>query len=52
MLTLLLALSGVMPWYAVWLLPFAALAGDRRLRSAALLLTAFLLVVRMPYPPF
>jgi hypothetical protein len=52
MLALLLALPWVMPWYLVWLLPFAALGRDRRLRAAALTLTAFLLVVRMPYPPF
>jgi alpha-1,6-mannosyltransferase len=50
-LALLLALPWVMPWYVAWLLPFAALSGDRRLRAAALTLTAFLLVVRMPYPP-
>ena len=41
-----------MPWYAAWLLPFAALDRGRRLRAAAIALTAFLLVVRMPYPPF
>lgn len=51
-LALLLALPWVMPWYVVWVLPFAGLAADRRLRAAALTLTAFLLVVRMPYPPF
>jgi len=51
-LALLLTLPWVMPWYVAWLLPFAALGGDRRLRGAALTLTAFLLVVRMPYPPF
>jgi hypothetical protein len=51
MLALLLTLSWVMPWYVAWLLPFAAVGGDRRLRGAALTLTAFLLVVRMPYPP-
>jgi Glycosyltransferase family 87 len=51
-LALLLALPWVMPWYIAWLLPFAALGGDRRLRAGALTLTAFLLVVRMPYPPF
>lgn len=49
-LALLLSLTWLMPWYAAWLLPFAALAEGRRLRGAALLLTAFLLVVRMPYP--
>jgi len=52
MLALLLALPWVMPWYLVWLLPFAALGRDRRLRAARSTLTAFLLVVRMPYPPF
>ena len=51
MLALLLALPWVMPWYVAWLLPFAALGSDRRLRAAALILTAFLVVVRMPYPP-
>jgi hypothetical protein len=40
-----------MPWYVIWMLPFAGLAADRRLRAAALVLTAFLLVVRVPYPP-
>jgi hypothetical protein len=50
-LALLLTLPWVMPWYVAWLLPFAALGGDRRLRLAALTLTAFLVVVRMPYPP-
>jgi alpha-1,6-mannosyltransferase len=50
-LALLLALPWVMPWYVSWLLPFAALGGNRRLRVAALTMTAFLVVVRMPYPP-
>ena len=52
MLALLLALAWAMPWYVAWVLPFAAVGGDRRLRVAALTCTAFLLVVRMPYPPF
>jgi alpha-1,6-mannosyltransferase len=51
-LALLLALNWVMPWYIVWLLPFAALSTNRRLRYATLLFGAFLVVVRMPYPPF
>lgn len=33
-LTLLLALSWLMPWYLVWLLPLAALGSSRRLRYA------------------
>ena len=52
LLALLLALAWAMPWYAAWVLPLAAVGGDRRLRVAALTCTAFLLVVRMPYPPF
>jgi hypothetical protein len=48
-LVLLLSVSWLMPWYAVWLLPFAAVGESRRLRDATFLLTAFLIVVRMPY---
>jgi len=51
-LALLLAQAWLMPWYVAWLLPFAALGDSRRLRLAALLFTAFALVVRVPYPPF
>lgn len=51
-LALLLALNWVMPWYVAWVLPFAALSESRRLRYATLLFSAFLVVVRMPYPPF
>jgi hypothetical protein len=51
MLALLLTLTWVMPWYIVWVLPFAALARGPRLRWAALIFGAFLVVVRMPYPP-
>ena len=51
MLAVLLTLTWVMPWYIVWVLPFAALAAGPRLRWAALIFGAFLVVVRMPYPP-
>jgi hypothetical protein len=51
MLALLLTLTWVMPWYIVWVLPFAAVAPGSRLRWAALIFGAFLVVVRMPYPP-
>ena len=44
---LLLALTWLMPWYVVWVLPLAALAGDRRLRYAAAALTVFVVVVRI-----
>jgi hypothetical protein len=43
MVGLLLATTWLLPWYVVWLLPLAALAPDRRLRVAALLLAAAVL---------
>jgi hypothetical protein len=50
-LALLLTLTWVMPWYIAWLLPFAALSLQTRLRAATLACGAFLLVVHLPYPP-
>ena len=50
-LALLLTLTWVMPWYIAWLLPFAALSPQSRLRAATLVCGAFLLVVHLPYPP-
>jgi hypothetical protein len=50
-LALLLTLTWVMPWYIAWLLPFAALSRQPRLRAATLGCGAFLLVVHLPYPP-
>jgi hypothetical protein len=44
---LLLALTWLMPWYVVWLLPLAALAGSARLRWAAVSLTLFVVLVRL-----
>lgn len=43
---LLLAITWLMPWYVVWLLPLAALATSRGPRLAALGLTVFVIVVR------
>jgi hypothetical protein len=37
-----------MPWYAVWLLPLAALGRDRKLTLATLVLCAYLVAVRTP----
>lgn len=48
-LVLLLSVSWLMPWYVTWLLPFAAIGESRRLRDATLLLTLFVIIVRMPY---
>lgn len=51
MLGLLLTLSWAMPWYILWLVPFAALARARWLRGAALVLGAYLLFAWMPLMP-
>ena len=45
---LLLTLSWVLPWYVLWVLPLAALAGSRRLRNVALVLGAYLIVAWAP----
>jgi hypothetical protein len=44
---MLLAVTWLMPWYVVWLLPFAALAGSRRLQGATVALTLFVIAVRL-----
>jgi hypothetical protein len=46
--TLLVTLSWVLPWYVLWVLPLAALSGSRRLRTAALVLGAYLIVAWAP----
>jgi alpha-1,6-mannosyltransferase len=48
-LALLLSTAWLVPWYVVWLLPLAAVARDRRLRGAALLLCVFIVVTRVTY---
>jgi hypothetical protein len=47
-LLFLLTLTWVMPWYVLWLLPFAALARRRELRVAALVFGVFLLFNWVP----
>jgi hypothetical protein len=48
LLALVLSLSWVVPWYVMWALPFAALGGSPRLRRAALVLTAWLVLTSLP----
>jgi hypothetical protein len=48
-LALIVCSAWVMPWYAVWLLPLAAIARDRRLALATLALCAYLVAVRTPF---
>jgi hypothetical protein len=45
---LLVTLSWVLPWYVLWVLPLAALAGSRRLRTTALLLGVYLIAAWAP----
>jgi glycosyl transferase family 87 len=48
-LGLLLATSWILPWYLIWLLPLAAVAGDARLQGAALVLCAVQLAYGVPW---
>ncbi len=48
MLALLLSTAWLLPWYAIWLLPLAALAPDRRLRAATLAFCLYCLIIRLP----
>jgi hypothetical protein len=45
---LLVTLSWVLPWYVLWLLPLAALAGSRRLRTVALVLGVYFVAAWSP----
>jgi hypothetical protein len=47
-LGLLLATSYLTPWYVIWALPLAAVARDRALVVASVLVTAFLLRHQVP----
>jgi alpha-1,6-mannosyltransferase len=44
---MLIAASSLLPWYVAWLLPFAALASDRRLFRTAVVMTCVVSVVQM-----
>jgi hypothetical protein len=45
---LVATLGWVLPWYVLWVLPFAALSSSRRLRAAALVLGAYLILSWAP----
>lgn len=47
-LAFLITTTYLLPWYPAWLLPLAAIGSDRRLRTATLVLTAFVVLSRMP----
>ena len=47
-LALLLSTAWLLPWYAIWLLPLAAVGGDRRLRAATLVFCAYAVLIHLP----
>ncbi len=49
---LLVTLSWVLPWYVLWVLPFAALSASRRLRVAALALGVYFIIAWAPASGF
>ncbi len=50
-MALLLGLGWSGPWYVLWVLPFAALAGGRRLRLAVVALCLYFLLAYLPATP-
>jgi len=49
-LSLLLCSAWLLPWYAVWVLPLAAIGTSARLQAATLLFSAYLVVSHIPSP--
>jgi hypothetical protein len=47
-LAILVASAWLVPWYILWLLPFAALSRDRRLQFATVALCAWMLAIAVP----
>jgi hypothetical protein len=47
-LALLLSTAWLLPWYVIWALPLAAVSGNRRLRVATLVLSAYAVLVHLP----
>lgn len=47
-LALLLSTAWLLPWYAIWALPLAAVADSRRLRVATLVFCAYAIAIHLP----
>jgi alpha-1,6-mannosyltransferase len=47
-IALLVSTAWLLPWYAIWVLPLAAVSGDRRLRAATLLLCGYAILIHLP----
>jgi alpha-1,6-mannosyltransferase len=48
MLALLCSTAWLLPWYAVWPLPLAAVCGDRRLLAGTLVVCAYAVMIHLP----
>ena len=46
-LALLASTAWLLPWYAIWPLPLAAVSGDRRLRAATLVACAYAVLIHL-----
>ena len=46
-LALLASTAWLLPWYAIWPLPLAAVSGDRRLRAATLIACAYAILIHL-----
>jgi alpha-1,6-mannosyltransferase len=46
-LALLLSTAWLLPWYAIWPLPLAAVSADRRLRAATVVVCAYALLIHL-----
>jgi hypothetical protein len=44
---LLITASSLLPWYVAWLMPLAALAADRRLWRASIVMTGVFLAIQV-----
>jgi hypothetical protein len=51
-LALLVASAWLVPWYAIWLMPLAALAEDRRLLAGSIAFCGYMMVIAVPLEPF
>jgi alpha-1,6-mannosyltransferase len=47
-IALLLSTAWLLPWYAIWPLPLAAVCGDRRLRAGTLVVCAYAVLIHLP----
>lgn len=47
-LALLIATAWLLPWYAIWALPLAAVCADWRLRTATLIVCAYAVAIHLP----